>query len=276
METTENSPQNQSARPKPASKTFPGILLRLILVFTTGCLVGAGIYFAASGWIPYLDQRVFQPIDTNQTKVQELQVTQAALEGQISYLQATLDASLSDVGPGVQATLDRLSEDLVSMQNQVESNTYYAATYSPALIATLSVRQQSNERFISAIATAQMRDAGNRQDIELLRSLNSMTWAQQYLLHDNYGLAKNELEVARDNLTAMITRIPPQQRVVVFEMLKLIEECISDLPSRPAIAADKLRLAWQMGISEFPDQSIFDQGVTITPTPYLTPTPTPN
>ena len=268
--TAENSPQNKTNTPKPASKTFPGIILRLILVFTAGCLVGAVVYFAASGWIPYLDQRIFQPIDANQAKIQELQATQGALEGQITSLQVLLDAGLSG---GVQATVDQLSDDLVSMQIQVESNTYYAGTVSPALIATVSVRQQSNERFISAIATAQMRDAGNRQEIELLRSLNSLTWAHQYILHDNYGLAKNELEVARDNLTAMITRIPPKPRVVVIEMLKLVEECITDLPSRPAIAADKLQLAWQMGISEFPDQSFFDQGMTITPTPYVTPTP---
>ena len=215
METTENSPQNQTKTPKPASKTFPGIILRLILVFTAGCLVGAVIYFAASGWIPYFDQRVIQPIDKNQAKVQELQATQAALEGHISSLQATLDANLSDVGSGVQATLNQLSEELVSMQAQVESNTYYAGTLSPAMIATVSGRLDSNERFISAIATAQRRDAGNRQEIELLRSLNSLTWAHQYILHDNYGLAKNELEVARENLSAMITRIPPKQRVVV-------------------------------------------------------------
>lgn len=282
METTDNSPKKPNKQPKPASKTFPGIILRLILVFTAGCLVGAVIYFAASGWIPYLDQRVFQPIDTNQAKVRELQATQNALELQISSLQATLNGNQSGSGSDIAATLDalgmslgQLSEDVVHIQSAVDTNTYYAITLSPALITTVSARQESNVRNLSALATAQMRDSGNRQEIELFRTLELLTWAHQYILHDNYGLAENELETARDNLSFMITRVPPKQRVVVLEMLNLVGQCLADLPSRPALASEKLQIAWRMGVTEFPKESVYDQGGTITPTLYITPTSTP-
>ncbi len=283
MDTADNSPKIPDKQPKPTSKTIPGILLRLILVLTAGCLVGAVIYFAASGWVPYLDQRVFQPIDTNQALVQEFKATQNALEIQISSLQATVDGNQSETESDIAATLDQLSEDVIYMQLEVDNNTYYSGTLAPAMIATVSARQDLNSINLSALATAQMRDSGNRQELELLRTLELLTWAHQYILHDNYGLAENELEAARDNLSVMITQVPPKQRVVVLEMLNLVDQCIADLPSRPAVAAEKLQLAWRMGVTEFQNESLYDQGGTVTPTPYITPTtstptptPTPN
>lgn len=275
MEIVESSPQEPKKESKPASKTIPGILLRIILVFTVGCLVGTVIYFAASGWVPYLDQRVFQPIDTNQALVKELQATQDALEIQLFSLQATIDGDLSGAGSEIAATLDQLSEDVIYMQSEVDNNSYYAGTLAPALIATVSAGQESNSRNLSALATAQMRDSGNRQEIELLRTLEMLTWAHQYILHNNYGLAENELGSARDTLSSMITRVPPKQRVVVIEMLNLVDQCIADLPSRPAVAAEKLQLAWHMGVADFPSESLYNQGGTITPTLYITPTTTP-
>jgi len=271
MDTADNSPNKPGKQPKPPSKTIPGILLRLILVLAAGCLVGAVIYFAASGWIPYLDQRIFQPIDTNQALVQELKATQNALEIEISSLQATVDKNQSG---DITTILDQLSEDVIHMQLEVDSNTYYSGTLAPALIATVSTKQDSNLRNLSALATAQMRDSGNRQELELLRTLELLTWAHQYILHDNYGLAEKELEAAQEILSFMNSRVPPHQRVVVLEMLNLVDQCIADLPSRPAVAAEKLQLAWHMGVTEFPNESLYDQGGTVTPTPYITPTPT--
>ena len=138
METVDKSPQKPYKQPKPTSKTIPGILLRLILVLVAGCLVGAVIYFAASGWVPYLDQRVFQPIDTNQALVQGLQATQNTLEIQISSLQATINGNQSETESDTAATLDQLSEDVVNMQSEVDNNTNYGGTIAPALIATVS------------------------------------------------------------------------------------------------------------------------------------------
>jgi len=281
METVDNSPKKPDKQTKPISKTIPGILLRLILVLVAGCLVGAVIYFSASGWVPYLDQRVFQPIDTNQALAQELKATQNALELQISSLQTTLDENQSETESEISATLNQLSEDVVQMQSEVDNNTYFGGTLAPALIATVSAKQDSNSRNLSALATAQMRDAGNRQELELLRTLELLTWAHQYILHDNFGLAEKELDAARENLSSIITQVPPHQRVVALEMLNLVDQCIEDLPSRPVVAAEKLRLAWHMGVTEFPYGSSYDQDGTVTSTPYLTPTtstpsPTPN
>jgi hypothetical protein len=280
MNMTDNSLNSPTTSPKPASKTVPGIVLRLILVLIAGCLVGAVIYFAAAGWVPYLDQRVFQPIDTNQAKVLELQATQGALEEQISALQDALQTDINKNIPatltGVEQMLVQLSEEMDALRSAVESNTYYAATLGPARQATVSAQIDLNSKYLSAIATAQMGDSGNREEIELLRILNLLTWAHQYIQHDNYGLAEDQLESARDQLSEMVTRVPPNQRVIVLEMLDLVQESLADLPARPSIAAEKLQLAWQMGVSEFPKEALFSLDQTITPTPSRTPSSTPS
>jgi hypothetical protein len=280
MENVKNPPENTPKQPKPASRTIPGIILRLILVVGVGCLIGSVIYFAASGWVPYLDERIFQPIDTNQALVKELQATQSALEDQITSLQSTLADNQSGAGPEIAATLDQIAENIGLMQSDIDTNTYYAITQAPALIATVSARQESNSRNLSALATAQMRDSGNSIDIELLRNLELLSWAHQYMLHNNYGLAEGELSIARENLSNLVTKVPPKQRVVIIEMLNLVDECLADLPARPTLAAEKLQLAWHLGVSEFPYGSLTEPSGTISPTisitPSITPTPTPN
>lgn len=280
MDTVDNSPPTPPKQSKPVSKRFPGIVVRLFLVLIVGCLVGAVVYFAASGWIPYLDERIFQPIDSNQALVKELKATQSSLEDQIISLQSTLEDDQSGAGPELAATLDQISEDISKIQSDVESNTYYAGTLAPAMIATVTYKQESNTRNLSALATAQMRDSSNGRELELLRILDLLTWGHQYILHDNFGLAENELNTARDKLSTLVTKVPPKERVVVIEMLNLVDGCLADLPSRPTLAAEKLQLAWHLGVSEFQVETTLGQDGTVTPTlyitPTLTPTPTPN
>ncbi len=278
--------QNPAAKPaktkKPASKTFPGIVLRLILVLVVGVVVGAVVYFAAVGWVPYLDQRIFQPLDENQGKIQELQGTQQALEHQVSSLLETLSANQSLIDQGVQSTIDsldqgmiQLAEDIEYMQVAVNNNTYYGGTLYPAILATLSAEQTSNSMNLSALATAQMNSAGIFQEVELLRILDLLSQANQFILHNNYGLAENQLTIAQNKLKILEGNTSANQRVIILEMLNLIEQSSTDLPAQPSLAAEKLQLAWLLGINGFPKPASYDQSVTTTPTPNLTPSTTP-
>jgi hypothetical protein len=256
----------------------------LILVFGAGILVGAVIYFSAAGWIPYLDQRIFQPIDANQAQIQELLDKQQALQDEISSIQEALD---SGSGTGIEATLGAiglsmtdLTNDINDLQSAVNTNTYLSGTLIPGMLATQNARQESFSRNLSAIATAQRQNFGFRQELALIRILEVLLQANQYLLHDNYGLAEDNLETARDILNTTSESVTAQQRIVLLEMLTLIEGAITDLPSRPSLAGEKIQLAWQLGINGLPTPDWIGQSGTLTPTPYIDPsitaTPTPN
>jgi hypothetical protein len=147
------------------------------------------------------------------------------------------------------------------------------------MLATLTAKQDANARHIDALATAQFNSAGFRQEIELLRILELLSRANQSLLHSNFGLAEETLKATKIELTKLREDLPDFQREVITNMLDLVDQVVVDLPAKPALAAEKLELAWQLGINGLPQLGLGDNTGTITPTPYIQPsltsTPTP-
>ncbi len=284
---TTPSPETKKPQITP-KKSIGGIILRLMITIIAAVVLGAVIYFSAVGWIPYLDNRVFQPIDANQKMVQELKETQQSLEDQIQRLSETLEYNQTMLGEGInayQSTLDGLEQDLQMLQHEVISVqatfelTSHTITVYPQALATLTAKQDANARHLNTLATAQFSSTGIRQEIELLRILELLSRANQYLLHSNFGLAEETLKTAKLELTKLRENLPGFQREVITNILDLVDQVVVDLPAKPALAAEKLELAWQVGINGLPQLGLGDNTGTITPTPSvqtsLTSTPTP-
>lgn len=284
---TTPSPETKKP-PITPKKSIGGIILRLMITIIAAVVLGTVIYFSAVGWIPYLDNRVFQPIDANQKMVQELKETQQSLEDQIQRLSETLEYNQTMLGEGInayQSTLDDLEQDLQMLQHEVISVqatfelTSHTITVYPQALATLTAKQDANARHLNILATAQFSSTDIRQEIELLRILELLSRANQYLLHSNFGLAEETLKTAKLELTKLRENLPGFQREVITDILELVDQVIVDLPAKPALAAEKLELAWQLGINGLPQLGLGDYTGTITPTPYvqtsLTSTPSP-
>jgi len=283
---TTPSPETKKPQITP-KKSIGGIILRLMITIIAAVVLGAVIYFSAVGWIPYLDNRVFQPIDANQKMVQELKETQQSLEDQIQRLSETLEYNQTMLGEGInayQSTLDGLEQDLQMLQHEVISVqatfelTSHTITVYPQALATLTAKQDANARHLNVLATAQYSSTGIRQEIELLRILELFSRANQYLLHSNFGLAEETLKTAKLELTKLRENLPGFQREVITNILDLVDQVVVDLPAKPALAAEKLELAWQVGINGLPQLGLGNNTGTITPTPSvqtnLTSTPT--
>jgi hypothetical protein len=255
---------------KSGKNSIPGILLRLILTAFTGITIGVFIYYSAAGLVPYLDQRVFQPIDKNQSVILEVQATQLSLENQIRILQ---DNNLSH-----QATLEQfemaitqLDEDDLSLMATVEMSVLFMLQHTQS-IATLDAKLGSTNRNLSALATAQMRSGYFQQGLSLLKILDILTLANQYLLHANFGQAENQLILAKTELETLYIQTPAYQQTFIHDILSLVNNTIEDLPEDYSLAEDKIQLAMQMALQGFPE---LDSSVTLTATPYITPTLTP-
>ncbi len=286
---SETNPSPETKKPQISQKkSIGGILLRLMITTLAAIVLGAVIYFSAVGWIPYLDSRVFQPIDANQMMVQELKETQQFLEDQILALSETLEYNQMMLGEGInayQSTLDSIEQDLQMLHHEVISVqatfdlSSHTITVYPQMLATLTAKQDANARHIDALATAQFNSAGFRQEIELLRILELLSRANQSLLHSNFGLAEETLKATKIELTKLREDLPDFQREVITNMLDLVDQVVVDLPAKPALAAEKLELAWQLGISGLPQFDGEGNNGTKTPTPYIQPsltsTPTP-
>ena len=279
---------------KPSRKTSSNsvglVIFRLLLTIIVAIVLGGVVYYGASGWIPFLGIKMFQPIRENESLVFEVRETQKALENQLSGISATLDASQSQIADevsGFQATLDSLegnlqslTENLVSAQASVDINSQmntYMSTVYPQKLFDLEAKQSSNSRNLEALATAQMRSTGLEEDLALIRILEQLSRSNQFLLHSNFGLAEDTLKSAKDALIRLQESSPGFQKEFTSQILDLVEGAIYDLPTKPDLALDKLELAWQLGISGLPQLDNLDISHTLTPTPYppgFTPTPT--
>jgi cell division septum initiation protein DivIVA len=195
-----------------------------------------------------------------------LDTSQSAQEEDTSLQQITLEALQQDI--------QQLKNNTDNLLSAVSGNTHMA-TQIQLQMATLSAEQSANERHISALATAQMNSIGIFDEIELLKVLDLLSRANQFLLHSNYGQAKQILQSALIELTELQERLPGFQQEAISSILDLVEQTIIDLPTKPTLAAEKLELAWQLGITGLPKLGYGEFVGTVTPTPYLTPTPTP-
>lgn len=284
---SETNPSPETNKPQDKPKiSVGGILLRLMVTIIAAVILGAVIYFSTVGLIPYLNNRVFQPIDDNQAMVQELQETQKALEDQILELSATLEFNQELLGEGIsayQSTLDdmqqniqTLHQDVISVQEDFDYRGYTITVY-PQMMATLSAKQIANSRNLTALATAQFNSSSINQDLDLLRILELLSRANQFLLHSNFGQAEEALLTAKLGLMDLQENLPDFQREVISNILNLVDQVIADLPAKPALAAEKLELAWQLGINGLPRLDEEGFSGTTTPTPYIqiSPTSTP-
>lgn len=280
MESENMSPESQSSSRKPARRTVPGLVLRIVLVAITGSVIGGAIYFSAVGWIPYLDQRVIQPIDNHQQEIQDLVAAQGMLETEVADLSAALAAGQAESDQDTQTTQQALQETITGLENSLDAlenradqNTYFSATLIPSLLSTAAARQELTDRNLSALATAQMGLVLDSQEAALLKVLAMLSRANQFLLHDDFGSAREALTAASDYLLEISGGTASQDQQIA-ELLDVVQGASAVLPGQPGIAASKLELAWQMTL-----EGLDDPGAA-TPAPdsppSLTPTPTPN
>lgn len=252
---------------KSGKDSIPGILIRLILSVVTGAIIGSVIYFSAVGSIPYLDQRVFQPLKNNQADVTNLQADQESHKQQLSSLQAQLES----VNATLEMSLAQIGEDNLSLQVTADANSQSVLTLYRSL-TDLEISLDSVNRNLSALATAQMRSTDFQQRISLLKILDLLTLANQYLLHNNFGQAENQLLLVKIELEALFIQSPAFYQSYILDLLSLVDQAVQDLPDNSYLAEGEIQLARQMALQGFPELEITG---TITATPYVIPTFTP-
>jgi hypothetical protein len=275
-EKTNSSPEEKKSRF--SRQSLIGIFLRTLLVLIVGAIIGAIVYFSAAGWVPYLEQRIFEPVDHNQEQIQEMAATQQALEKQLDFLLEELQENQVINNQDLETAIASAEDTISEVRMAVETANAHSFTQVPALLATLTAQQQANTNHISALATAQMKYLNNGYESELARIIAHLSRANQYLLHANYGLAEDQLIAAQKIIIEMENVLDNSQLVQALELLSAIEGAISDLPEQPALATGKLDLAWQLALLGFlPSPNQYTTG-TPSPTPGegITPTPTQN
>lgn len=232
-------------------RRFFELLLRLIswvIIFT---VFAAALYYG----LPLLYQRFVVPIDENTVQVAELQAEQEKLEQQLAEMQEKLSTLESGQGENSQV-LNDLDERVNELESDIDAHTKSLAT----LDEMQAELQQRDETIVSEL----------ERQIDLLKSMELLSRARLYMYQSNFGLAKADVQVARD----LLNDVQPIEDVSlandVNAVVRRLDLVLSNLPNFPVAASDDLDIAWQILITGMPP---VDTEATAVPASALSATP---
>jgi hypothetical protein len=251
------------ARPRPSAgqrvRRFFDFLIRLIALLIILGVIGLGLYYG----LPLLYQRYIVPVEQNTAGVTELQPRQDEAEMQLSDLQTKLGTIES-----VQNQHDRLLTELDQRMDEIETEIAARTESLAALEQIQSEIQEQNEA-----ASAEL-----ERQVNLLKSMELLSRARLFMYQSNFGLAEQDVQIARDVLASVESEAPESLAEDLETVLLHLDLALSNLPNFPVAASDDLDIAWQIlltGSTPTPESVIGTATVsgTVTPGPTITATP---
>ena len=242
-------------------------VLRLIIILAVigGC--GAAIYFGA----PFLYDNFVRPVEENTSQMNDINLKQSQSEFQIADLQtrlATIEAAQT-------AQSELLGDTVTRLQTLEAGQTDQGETTS-----LLDSRVQALEG-ADAMRNESLAELTYQSD--LLRAMELLSRARLFLYQSNFGLARLDVQAARDALAEIRSTAPESKQKDLNEALRRLDTALADLPDFPVAASDDLDIAWQILLSGYPVAptttptpiATITPDATTTPVPEITETPTP-
>lgn len=237
-----------------AITSFLRAVVRLVLILLAAGILGGLAYF---GFV-FIYQQAVLPAQENASRISVIETRQAnnqsqlnqrlenfqqrltALENQYtigseSLTELNASQELIQAGLEEQAArlelLDQLQSDLGSLRTETDKALDLA---------------QKNQATLSNGSLL----AGVERDIKILKAASLLNRARLYMLQNNYGLAAQEIEVARELLASLEGQGLPEQQAALTVWLGRLDSALANLPDAPVIASDDLEIAWLLLVSE--------------------------
>lgn len=218
-------------RPRPTlAQILRGIILailRLIIIVAVigGC--GAAVLFGA----PLIYEEYIRPVEENTFQLSDLEFRQSQNEIQITDLQtrlATLEAGQTPQ-----------SDSITNLDTRVQS--------------LEGADVQRNESLVELT-----------YQTDLIRAMELLSRARLFLYQSNFGLARSDVQTARDVLVELQSTAPASKQQDLSEAIFRLDLALQNLPDFPVAASDDLDIAWQILMDGYP--------VPLTATPTTVPT----
>jgi predicted RNase H-like nuclease (RuvC/YqgF family) len=224
-------------------------------------VIGLGLYYG----LPLLYQRYVVPLEQNTAGVTELQSRQEQTEQQLADLQAKLETIESGQSQNAE-TLTELDQRLSEIETEIN-----ARTQSLAALEEIQSELQAQDEAISAELDYQ---------VNLLKAMELLSRARLLMFQSNFGLARQDVEMARDVLAKAQPNAPESVADDLDEVIRRLDLTLFNLPDFPVAARDDLDIAWQILLSGLPQIPPSGGGTptpagTLSATPNVTLTPTP-
>jgi len=214
-------------------------LLRLILIVAVIAGCGALVYFG----VPYVYNNLVRPVEENTSQMNDITFRQNQSEIQIADLQVRI--AMLEAGQTAQG------DSLTGIDSRVQT-----------------LEGADIERNESLVELAYQSD--------LLQAMELLSRARLYLYQSNFGLARSDIQAARDTLAGMQSTAPQAKQTDLTEALFRLDLALKNLPDFPVAASDDLDIAWQILMDGYPVAPTSTPTPVPTTSPEETATPLPN
>lgn len=223
------------SRLRRAFTNFLRAMLKLIVVAALIGVIGAALYYA----IPYFNKAFIAPVEQNSAQIDKLESEIFTLQTQLAEMTGRVDALETSVETHT-LSIQKLEEIQNILETQLQTN--------------------SDKALLEL-----------KHEVMTTRALDMLARARLYLAQSNFGLAKVDLQSARDLLFELQGETGEAAISLAIARLDL---ALGNLPDFPVVASGDLEIAWQILIT---GRAI--EPTAFTPAPLLsetfTPTPAP-
>lgn len=199
-------------------------LVRLVMLAILFAAVGAMFYYG----LPYLQKTFIAPVEKNTAQIQ-------AMEAEIATLQTQLD---------------EMNTRVSALEGSVEAHTASIAKLEEMQAVLETQLQENNDAVLVEL----------KHEVMFTRALDILARGRLYLAQSNFGLAKTDVQTARDLLAELHAE---KEDVVLTKAIERLDLSLGNLPDFPVVASGDLEIAWQILISGSAPAST----ATFTPTP---------
>jgi hypothetical protein len=241
---------------------FLKVLLRLILSLVIGILLGAALYFG----FQFAYQQLVIPTQQNATDLQNfqtrvdqqwelLQEKNNDLENRLSQLESNQNNTSDDISElmtqndQTKANIDAYLIQQEDLANQIDD-------INQSIVALMDQNKELTSQNKDLVATVEGMEVDSKlqpvyQDLQLFKVLLQVNRSRLFLVQDNYGLAKQELNLADDLLNTLLLSATEEQKDEVLLWGARLNLAISHLPDNPILANDDLEILWTMMANGF-------------------------
>lgn len=249
-------------------------VIRFFLVVIIGATLGGAIYFG----IPYLFQRFMLPVENNTAKLSEIERKQSLDATGLSNRLADVSRRLNELESRQwqsSVTLTEVQGQMKVVQNAIAAND--AALKQLEIIQIKLHRLEVVSGIHEDLIVGKNSEFAKLQfEVSLTRSIELLSRARLYLSQSNYGLARQDVQSARDLLVELVNNSPDGDRSKLTEAINRLDLTLTNLPAFPVIAVDDLDIAWHLLVMNSPqDQAPTQTNPASTPTIQPTELPVP-
>ena len=240
---------------------FFRFLLRVVSLLILLSLLSLALYLV----LPWLYQKFITPVEQNTAQVRELQSQQKQMEQEVTELQTRLK-TMETAQDGHAGSLQELDTRLGDIETEIT-----ARTKSLTELEDMQAKLQSQNETTAAELDRQ---------INLLKSMELLSRARLSMYQSNFGLAKQDVQIARDLLATVQPDAPAPLGDELDAVVQRLDLTLSNLPNFPVAASDDLDIAWQILLAGLPQEAptlheTATPATTLSATPNSTFTPSP-